>query len=103
MQLNYRIVLSVLIALILIAVLALLLLPQPSEEPEPLVIETPRPLPTPKAVTVEKPQETEPPAITPPAESAASGSDIILQPVKPATDPDLVPVGTAAAPDTPTA
>ena len=36
------------------------------------------------------PEPTEiPPAITPPADQAASGTDIILQPVLPATDGDI--------------
>ena len=95
MRISYRTYLCIAVILLLIAALLLpFSLPQATEEAPPE--EIPQPTAAVAVVKMEEPEITEEPAITPPADTAASGSDIILQAVEPATDSDLSPV----APDT---
>jgi len=103
MQRYYKIIIAAILAILLIAVMILLLI---SYEPVEVPVYEEMPLPTLIVLPVEssepEPEETEaPPAITPPADSAASGSDIILQPVEPSSDTDLTPVGSEDYPTTP--
>ena len=100
MQVNHRLYIS--IAAVAVLVAALLLSPPtkelPTVEPEPLPVSTPVLTVKPTPIITESPAP-EDPAITPPAGIAASGSDIILVPVEPATDTDLIPVGPPPASD----
>ena len=82
-----------------IVLVAALFLPVPQKEAAPVVEMLPTP--TPVVETPVPPTPTpDPPAITPPADNAASGSDLILQPIDPATDSDLsVSAETPVAPE----
>ena len=80
------------IALVAAAIVIAALFFQPqSQEAEPVVAVLPTPPPVVETVVpaTPTPTPTPPPAITPPADNAASGSDIVLQPIAPATDSDL--------------
>ena len=73
-----------------IVVAALFFQPEPQKaEPVVAVLPTPPPVVETVVPATPTPTPTPPPAITPPADNAASGSDIVLQPVAPATDSDL--------------